>query len=287
MAYGISRSAGEIFQRIRKKSGFWLPEQAVCVEESMLNGTFREKTTHPSIALFTLHKAGSTFLSQRLAKILIHQGYVVSDVDLFFYQKGEPSKMVEIARDERTCRYMFSRKGVFHNAIRWPINPDWLSETKILLVTRDPRDILTSMYYSWKYSHSIKCQSQMEERKKLERWTVDQFVVDGNKLDGLVRRLETYALYIKISLVHHESYENIVTQPVLTEERIARFLCLPPKREKIFAEQDFQINAEDVMSHKRQVMPGDHARKLAPETIRYCNAKIRHLAPIYGWANVD
>ena len=34
------------------------------VEERLLDGSFRPKIGRPSVALFTLHKAGSSFLSE-------------------------------------------------------------------------------------------------------------------------------------------------------------------------------------------------------------------------------
>ncbi|QKD83329.1 hypothetical protein HPC62_14990 [Thermoleptolyngbya sichuanensis A183] len=36
---------------------------------------------------------------------------------------------------------------------------------------------------------------------------------------------------------------------------------------------DFQVEDEDVYRHKRQVLPGDHTRKLQPETIAVLNEK--------------
>jgi hypothetical protein len=38
-------------------------------------------------------------------------------------------------------------------------------------------------------------------------------------------------------------------------------------REKLMRMGRFDVEQEDVFSHKRQVQPGDHRRKLKPETI--------------------
>jgi hypothetical protein len=55
--------------------------------------------------------------------------------------------------------------------------------------------------------------------------------------------------------------------------------ALQAQLEKIHADayarhrNDFQVDHENVMSHKRQVLPGDHRRKLAPATIERLNAE--------------
>lgn len=287
MMLGKTRSAGEFFQKIRKKAGSWLRSSTSSVEESLLDGAFREKSNLPGIALFTLHKAGSAFLSARLSETLQKYHYESSDLNKYFIETGKPTKFYETLQNEATCRYIFSRNGIFHGAIRYPVNLDWLSMTRVLLVTRDPRDIITSMYFSWKFSHKIQTETDLEWRKKMGNMSIDQFVFETSALEDLVIKLEQYLPYLRHPQVSHESYENIVTQPDATEERIANFLSLPSGRQRIFSSRDFEVDKEAIQNHKRQVMPGDHARKLAPKTIQYCNEKIRHLAPAYGWANVD
>ena len=123
------------------------------VEEDLLAGTYRQKLDQPSVAVFTLHRAGSTFLSERLALLLKQQKYDVAD--LGYHCRQDPEKLFTLLEQESACRALFSKKGIFHKAIRRPVNPDWLGEARVILVTRDPRDIMTSMYFSFKHSHVI------------------------------------------------------------------------------------------------------------------------------------
>ena len=251
------------------------------VEEELIAGTYREKLDQPSVALFTLHKAGSTFLSERLALLLKQQKYDVADLN--YHCRQDPEKLFALLEQESACRSLFSKKGIFHKAIRRPVNPDWVGGTRIILVTRDPRDIMTSMYFSFKHSHVILKEAQRERRKKMETIAIDEFVLQSGQLEALVERFELYQEYLKNPRVCHTTYEEMVTSPEAAEIRIATFLGLPKDREKIFSKADFDVEREDIMSHKRQVTPGDHTRKLAPATIRHCNNKIRHLMPVYGW----
>lgn len=251
------------------------------VEEDLLAGTYRENLDQPSVALFTLHKAGSTFLSERLAPLMKKQKYDVAD--LGYHCRQDPEKLFSLLEQESACRALFSKKGIFHKAIRRPVNPVWLGETKVILVTRDPRDIMTSMYFSFKHSHVILKDSDRERRKKMEVITIDEFVLQSGQLEALVERLERYQEYLKNPRICHTTYEEMVTSPEAAEIRMATFLGLPEGRKKIFSKQDFKMEREDFLSHKRQVAPGDHIRKLHPDTIRHCNNKIRHLMQIYGW----
>jgi hypothetical protein len=252
------------------------------VEEDLLAGTYREKLDQPSVALFTLHKAGSTFLSERLAPLMKQQKYDVADLH-YHCRQDSSKKLFALLEQESACRTLFSKKGIFHKAIRRPVNPDWLGEAWVILVTRDPRDIVTSMYFSYKHSHVILTEAQREQRKKMEATTIDEFVLQSGHFENIVERLEQYQEYLKKPRVCHMTYEEMVTSPEVAEIRMATFLGLPADRKKIFSKEDFDVEREDIMSHKRQVTPGDHARKLAPATIRHCNNKIRHLKPVYGW----
>jgi hypothetical protein len=277
-------SAG-VFRQIRQKASAWLKRFRPTVEEKLVARAYCERTSKPSVALFTLHKAGSTFLSERLAAILREEKLQVADFGHYTLRNGIDS--TDPLQQESLARYIFSRKGVFHKAVRFAVSPEWLGDTRVLLVTRDPRDIITSMYFSLKYSHVLLNEEMMEQRKRLEKTTVDQFVLESaGFFNTLVKTLEDYRAFLNRPNVLHESYEHIVTQPVISEARIASFLGLPDGRKKIFSPADFSTSGEDVGKHKRQVLPGDHARKLAPETIRYCNEKIRHMAPLYGWTGV-
>lgn len=141
------------------------------VEEDLLAGTYSEKLDQPSVALFTLHKTGSAFLSERLATLMKQQKYDVADLS-YHCREDSSEKLSSLLDQESACRTLFSKKGVFHKAIRRPVDPDWLGEAWVILVTRDPRDIMTSMYFSYKHSHVILTTAQKDQRNKMEATTM-------------------------------------------------------------------------------------------------------------------
>jgi len=263
----------------------WLKKLKAPIEEKLVAGCYHERNACRSIALFTLHKAGSTFLSERLAQILKRQKYEIADFAHYNLQKSRPFS--DPLKNETIARYIFSQARCFHKAIRSPVNPNWIEQTLVLLVTRDPRDIMTSMYFSLKYSHEVVTSEIAEQRLLLQNTSIDHFVCKSEFLDRIVKKYEDYQAFLGRPNVLHEPYEKIVTQPEASSVRVAKFLSLANLGQALFSEADFTTCSEDQKNHKRQVSPGDHIRKLTPATIQYCNSKIRHLASSYGWKDID
>ena len=58
--------------------------------------------------------------------------------------------------------------------------------------------------------------------------------------------------------------------------------CISDLRKKLINEAKFEIK-EDIYSHKRQVKPGDHRRKLQVNTIKKLNLEWQDILKIHGW----
>jgi hypothetical protein len=66
-------------------------------------------------------------------------------------------------------------------------------------------------------------------------------------------------------------YEHMVRDFPAWLDQILQFWGLPKRTRTVawlLRKADFTVSREDPNSHKRQVQPGDHRRKLKPETIR-------------------
>jgi hypothetical protein len=94
-----------------------------------------------------------------------------------------------------------------------------------------------------------------------------------------LRRYETYCTALtenqNVQLV---KYEQLVLDFPGWLDRVTDVLkvSLPRRtKNKLFRMADFTVDQEDVHSHKRQVLPGDHRRKLKPETIDQLTAVLR------------
>jgi hypothetical protein len=150
---------------------------------------------------------------------------------------------------------------------------------KKILVVRDPRDMLVSLYYSAKFSHDL-----TERGTQQFRW-----LVRATKRDTEMG-IDEYCLYNSWRM--NEAlfgYSEILDDPntlilkyedfIYNKVNLARSICnrfsleLGPNRiADIVAPHDIFPAADQPYQHVRQVHPGDHKRKLKPETINALNA---------------
>lgn len=170
-----------------------------------------------------------------------------------------------------------------------PCIPDALDDYRILLHLRDPRDAITSLYYSVTFSHPRKqggFNPSDEQRKHWEAEGVDKYVLDARH--QIRERYLTLlnSLYGRRNVVFTR-YEDLVADfgPWLDKflsvfdhapgatgktgllRRKAKLSQLRIELVKAYASLLLPPTDEDIRHHKRQVTPGDFRRKLRPATV--------------------
>ena len=163
------------------------------------------------------------------------------------------------------------REGYIFTGFRHfpPFDFDMKGRRAILLV-RDPRDMLVSLYYSVKTSHEIpkddtKFQRQREDAADLD---INEFVL---KRRGLYKNaFETYRKALATSDLTVYRYEDVIYRKAEWLKQIAEALSLkirPALIASVASQSDIIPDDENEALHIRQVHPGDHKQKLAPQTI--------------------
>lgn len=216
---------------------------------------FRART---SFAFFALHKSGSSFVHTMLHRIYCRMKY---------------QYVSELPIDSVGNDTYYGPVRLFDE-----LPSDLFSNGKSILQVRDPRDILTSLYFSLRYSHTIPAgdpRSFLTQREKLEEIGIDEFVLQN--VDALTERFLKFEPFLNQKNVLVLRYESMVNDFDRWFDQIIEFsnlkwnfklrCCLNSLRE----EADFSVDREDVTQHKRQVTPGDYRRKLLPETIESLN----------------
>lgn len=263
------------------------------IERQVLKGKHQTTCPHQSIVFFTVYKAGSSFLGSFMKKIMAGARITSVDLDGYFYQLGKGGQW---ERSNRTIVHVPYRPtgyfyGPFRSFNRGIANID---DYKIILVLRDPRDVIVSAYYSI-YSHIMptlekkeKRQNRVNRRKLLRELSVDDYVI--NKLNSDSQFLNRYYEYYNELMdkpnVLFLKYEDMVTNFEPWLERLLEFLNLdvdPGLIAEIKAGADFKVTNEDIYKHRRQVTPGDHKRKLKPETIAVLNEKTDEVLKLYNY----
>jgi hypothetical protein len=154
---------------------------------------------------------------------------------------------------------------------------------------RDPRDILTSLYYSMRVSHEPPGegehrQSFLRQRAQAEEASIDDFV--GSRFLSLEILLDRYVLGLRGMDVRTYRYEDVVHRKRDWLRDIAGFLEIDVAETAlaaITARHDMWPADERPDQHIRQVRPGDHRRKLQPETIEYLNQNLSDQWRMFGY----
>ena len=271
----------------------WKINKNFALERKVLKGQHQSTSKNRSILFFSVYRAGSTFSGGLMKKIAGEAGLTAVDLDGYFYELGkgkewEGKGRVMLDVPYRSTGYFYGPFRSFNRGIRN------IEDYKILLLLRDPGDVIVSSYYAI-YSHVTPLlegkqalRTRVQRREKQLEQTVDEFVI--NRLNSNSRFLERYYEYHKELMgktnVLFLKYENMVENFDTWLDRLIEFLGMDLSREfihRVKAEADFKVSKEDIHKHKRQVTPGDHIRKLKPETIDFLNSKTGEIRKLFGY----
>lgn len=227
-----------------------------------------------AIIVFTHHKAASVFFYQFYKRVAQELDYYFVSSDL---RPDENGYVPEKGLTDLGC---WNNQEVIICPVRTPelVPSAALSSTNVkVLHIRDPRDALVSMYYSWLYSHP-RTDDFNPSPDQIAEWQhqgIDNFVLAE---EDLKTRLELYVqLAANGTFQNVFTYENMVTD---FSNWINAVTCQLPDlpigtSRQLYLEFKDQFNrsGEDIFDHRRQISPGDHLRKLKPDTIEQLNRK--------------
>lgn len=156
-------------------------------------------------------------------------------------------------------------------------------DDKIVIHVRDPRDCLTSLYFSIVYSHAVpegeNRQRFLEIREETANTSIDSFCLHNAR--EYLRFFQAYAEMVEQNPgVLISRYEDMVTDFETWLQRLLDYLGVPRAHQsvnEIVSDADFDVGEEDAARHKRRVMPGDFLDKLAPETIDELNERFAQI----------
>ncbi|MEO5721333.1 MAG: sulfotransferase domain-containing protein [Chthoniobacterales bacterium] len=244
-----------------------------------------------NVVVFTLHKAGSMVLHRCLKDICDH-----NNIRYHSEHQDKPDKL-PVKKIFEGKNYIARHNGCF-GPVRFFLPSRGLERANILLHLRDPRDVLTSMFFSYAFMHQGQVPANTGIRKQVAEAGIDQFVLDlssdgCHRYEGDYGTGGNYKHHIGNILERYERYlRDVVGQPnatvVFYEEMVADF---PTWLRKVVApfelenaeetyrfvldrhEAEVKPAGENPWLHKRKVTPGDYKEKLKPETIEELNRR--------------
>lgn len=243
-----------------------------------------------SIFLVSLPKAGSTLLNKMMTQIATAAGLVSFSAPQELRRLGvKPNDTPEI------LNALFLPKGYMYGGFRGLPGgtqlPSWASGRTVVLV-RDPRDMLVSLYFSEAYSHTPPGTGSggalydhfQKQREKAQAAPVDDYV----KSHGAQYARIYSEMHRKTGAVECKTYryEDVIFHKKSWLVDMAAYLNIPIKErhvEVIAARNDVVPDEEDPTQHVRRVRPGDHREKLRPDTIAELNEAFRDVLDRYGY----
>ncbi len=241
-------------------------------ERKLENGKAVSSSESSSIILFTIQKCASTLVTKILKELSTSKGMVHIDFDSY-YTTVSPKKY-ELFNDETFQKNALKPKGYYYGAWRHYRTVPNIENYRVLLILRDPRDVLTSMYFSNAYSHSPVSKKLVEKRTSVREMDIEEFVLQKAPLIK-----DRYADYIQHLLnkpsVLFLRYEDMVGDFPTWINELAAHTYMDEKEDIIqhFIESlSFKVEKEDKHSHIRNIQPGDYLRKLSKSTIEELNA---------------
>lgn len=239
--------------------------------------------TNQSIIWFTAHKCASVYAIEILHKLSQDVGTTYINYEGDLWEVGQSFANFFTEKSFDVCTKTSHIYGPFRQYYSIPE----MEEYKIIMMLRDPRDVLTSLYFSTAYSHYIP-ESQKTEmklaREDARMKNIDDFVIEHSPWVRATYNLYTKYLFGKKNVLFLK-YEDMITNFPAWLKEIFKHLDITPSEQLIKELIDgakFEVK-EDIYAHKRQVKAGDHRRKLQVNTIKELNLQFQDILKIYGW----
>lgn len=255
-------------------------------EKRFLEGKCPSESPHPSVFFFSYNRCASMYISDLIVRLSAADGLVHIDLSRYFFNAHPGTGRARFADPDFVNR-TFLPTGYYFGPLRCPVPFHGLGDCRQVLVLRDPRDVLTSRFFSAAYAHSLPDRKFLRDRLRAQEMGIDAFVEER-----IPEVLEPYQAYVDELLgksnVLFLRYEDMVADFESWLRRLANHVAGHANEETIgalLAESDFTVDRENPYAHKRSVTPGAHRTKLREETVRRIEEAFAPLMAPLGYAS--
>jgi hypothetical protein len=257
----------------------------------------RHHTTNarPSILHFSVNKSATQYVKELLSRVGAENAMTPVHLHGYAFNSDFPFLDHLSAEEMRKYGYLFKPQGYVYTVFGGAIEGiPQMEEFRTVLILRDPRDVLTSMYYSSAYSHTVPDATGNKRRYFLERRahtrdiSIDQFALEYAERERAIYQRYTDVLVRKQAGIHLTCYEDMTADFDTWFNDLLAYCGLEISRalrQTIYAKaQQIRPAREDIHAHVRKGMPGDHREKLQPETIENLNEIFAQVLKDYHYA---
>lgn len=243
--------------------------------------------SNKSAISLSMPKAGSSICDLILTDFYIERGFEIDRIALQVPKSPRSEPEIFTSYQDK-----IKPEGAYYGVARGKYVSDMtvLRNMRLFVQVRDPRDCLTSAYFSFSKSHKpprdpAKLEAFRARQEKIRDTTIDTYVCqNANDYRDRLRRLRQIVQASPDALLL--TYEEMVQA---TDEWLAKIAdhtgqpLTSALQARLGNKIDFTVDKEDPKRHKRQVSPGDHARKLSAETISAINEILQHEMQFFGY----
>lgn len=250
-----------------------LANDQIDLHELIPSGSSKQK----SVVFISFHKCATSYFSNYVLNNV--QGLNLIDFLKYLYDNKDNVKpcfkengyVYGVLRLQNTGhpRYDFVNELLASNNF---------NNLKHLFWVRDPRDIIVSEYYSFKYTHGyskIKEHKEYQDkrRNKMLEQSIDDYVLHMAplvkdkflKMQDLINNSSDYLLL---------KYEDMIVNFESFYHALSKFIPLNADFYEAFYQDTRPREQEKIDSHKRSGAFGEYASKLQPQTINILNEEL-------------
>lgn len=244
-----------------------------------------------SVYFFTLHKCASSLFGRRVLPAvqgLRHMNHAAG----IFRAEADAAPTPVVFHDEGfiygPIRLSAPKDGpVYHTLVGPAVERCLAGDCVVLIMVRDPRDILISEYYSFGSTHGLSRQPdiaavQTQIRERIRGMTLDEYLLDRAPVAA-----ENFAQLHRLAIASPQGdvlkYEDLVENFDGFTRQLTRWVDLAPETIADMHEQSRPRATEDPHSHKRSGKVRAYMEKLEPSTIRELDRHLGDALTAFGY----
>jgi hypothetical protein len=250
----------------------------------------------PSVLAFSMAKAGSTLLYNMLSVLAPDQDLIYFSIEDYLFSRNvsptnRPGNIGNVMKPTGYCYGGFRQFPAFPVPI--------LHSSRVIFLVRDPRDMITSLYFSLLKSHRIPDaekaalgaeggagQKMSDTRELLQRTDVNRFALEAVRtylriFEGYVA--QGFAWRPNVAIYR---YEDVIFEKAAWVEDICAWYdwdVSPDRQQQVAAMFDERPDRERPEAHVRQVTPGNYRQHLSDVTVASIDEALSEYMRLFGY----
>jgi glycosyltransferase involved in cell wall biosynthesis len=228
-----------------------------------------------SVYFYSVHKAGTALFTHilRQANELTHIDY---ETMLFDNELSEEVTFQKYGKLYGVFRMRGANEPEMYSRLTKHISTaEFVKDKTIVILVRDPRDILISFYYSFGFTHVLSANPRIANglqklRAQIQSQSLDEFAIAI--APDILKRFEIlHKLSKACKCATVLKYEELIDHFDDFIDDFSKYISIPEEKKQELFLASRPRDEEDRFAHKRSGKIGQYREKLKPETIQKIN----------------